>query len=229
MTTGALWVERTAAPVREQVTRKLREAIINRSFPPGTRLIERDLCEMSGASRTPVREALRQLEAEGLVEVIPNRGPVVASITVEEAQSLYEVRAVLEGLVGRAFAQKATDEQIARLGEAAEAVRRAVDSGEFSQLLTLKDAFYGILLEGSGNAVAAQMLGGVHVRITYLRGTTLSQPGRPQQAAAELQRIFERARARQPDEVERLCVQHVRQAGEIALAALRAEEEAGSG
>jgi GntR family transcriptional regulator, trigonelline degradation regulator len=89
-------VSNVAAPVRLQVAASFRSAILSGRFQPGDRLIEKDLCDLTGASRTSVREALRQLETEGLVQLVPNKGPIVASIDPKQARSIYQVRAVLE-------------------------------------------------------------------------------------------------------------------------------------
>src|SRR5277367_656435 len=94
-------IERSAAPLRRQVLEELRSSIISGRLLPGARLIERELIAMMGVSRTVIREALRQLEAEGLVSNIPNKGPIVRELTIEEAKDLYAIRAVLEGLAAR--------------------------------------------------------------------------------------------------------------------------------
>ena len=98
---SGLRVERKPAPIRTQVLDNLRLAIVERRLAPGQRLIERELVELTGVSRTSVREALRELAAEGLVTVIPNKGTVVTSVSAEEARQLYQVRSALEGLAGR--------------------------------------------------------------------------------------------------------------------------------
>ena len=87
--------------VRSMVTQKLREAIMSGTLKPGQRLVERELCEMTGVSRPSIREALRLLEADGLVNTVPHRGPVVSTISLDEARQLYAARAVLEGFAGR--------------------------------------------------------------------------------------------------------------------------------
>src|SRR3954447_14533312 len=92
--------------VRSRVGQKLREAIMAGVFKPGQRLVERELCEMTGVSRPSIREALRLLEAEGLVSIVAHRGPVVSTISVEEAEQLYAARALLEGFAGRECARK---------------------------------------------------------------------------------------------------------------------------
>lgn len=101
-------ITHVAAPVREQVGSQLRQAIVSGQLAPGTRLIERELCTLLGVSRTSLREALRHLEGDGLVTNIPHKGMVVSTITWEEAEEIYEVRAVVEGLAGRLCADKPT-------------------------------------------------------------------------------------------------------------------------
>ena len=96
-----LKIEKVPALLRQQVLEQLREAIISGVLLPGARLIERELTEQMGVSRTVVREALRQLEAEHLVEVIPNKGPFVRQLSINEAEDLYRIRAVLHGLAAR--------------------------------------------------------------------------------------------------------------------------------
>jgi DNA-binding GntR family transcriptional regulator len=101
-------VSNVAAPVRLQVAASFRSAILSGRFQPGDRLIEKDLCDLTGASRTSVREALRQLETEGLVQLVPNKGPIVASIDPKQARSIYQVRAVL-GFVVRGQRDRCAD------------------------------------------------------------------------------------------------------------------------
>src|SRR5690349_13762377 len=108
MADDGMQVVRHAATLRLQVEEKLRNAIAAGRFKPGERLVERDLCARLDVSRALIREALRQLEAEGLIVAVPHRGPVVASITVEEARQIYAVRALLEGFAGRGFVGHAT-------------------------------------------------------------------------------------------------------------------------
>ena len=108
-----LYIAPSVAPLRREIETRLRTAIVAGRFKPGDRLIEREMCELLGVSRASLREALRQLEAEELVKIVPHRGPVVSEVTVEEAEQLYDVRAMLEGLAARRFAETASDEDIA--------------------------------------------------------------------------------------------------------------------
>src|SRR4051795_2446404 len=104
--------------VRSMVAQKLREAIMSGKLKPGQRLFERELCEMTGVSRPSIREALRLLEADGLVNTVPHRGPVVSTISLDEARQLYTARAVLEGFAGRECARINDPEVARRIGDA---------------------------------------------------------------------------------------------------------------
>jgi DNA-binding GntR family transcriptional regulator len=214
-----LQVERESATLRLRVEEKLRDAISTGRFRPGERLVERELCSLLAVSRTSVREALRQLEAEGLIVTVPHRGPVVASITVEEARQLYEVRALLEGFAGRGCALHATDAQIARLKEAVEALEVAARSGGLP-LVAAKTAFYDVLLESCGNDVVRQLLKTMHNRITLLRRTSMTQPGRLKKSLAEIRAIYQRIAARDAEGARAACITHINNAAAVALEVL---------
>ena len=135
-------------------TQTLREAILSLRLVPGTRLVEREMVDRLGVSRTGVRAALQSLEAEGLV-VRGHRGVFsVAVVSREEARQIYEVRAALEPAMARLFIARASDEQVAALGEAvarAEAAARALDGAAYVEAFR---SFYAVLLAGSGNEIA---------------------------------------------------------------------------
>lgn len=217
---------RSAAPVREEVTRRLREAIVSGQLKPGERLRERDLVEWTNVSRTSVREALRQLESEGLVDMVPNQGPIVSVLTAEEARDIYEVRGVLEGLAGRRFAVHATDDEIEQLAASVDRMAAIVASGTGETIREEKERFYAILFRGCGNQIAGSVFDLLYARVTRLRSTTLSNPNRPPETIAELRRILEKIRARDPEATEAAFVDHVEKAAAIALEMLDHTEEA---
>lgn len=216
-----LRVAPVAAPLRAQVVRNLREAILNRTFEPGERLREKELCELTGVSRTVVREALRQLESEGLVVLIANVGPVVAKITALEARELYEVRAVLEALAARRFAVEATDEQIEELSATVDNIDRVAQSGEIGELLAQKEEFYAVLLRGASNTVLSAQLGSLRARIGYLRATSFQRPARSAETVAELRDLLAAVRRHDADAAAELSKKHVEKAAEAALPLLQ--------
>ena len=223
-----LKVTAMAAPVRMQVVSVLQQAIETGRFAPGERLIERELCDLTGVSRTSVREALRELESRGLVQMVANRGPIVAVLTLAEAQELYEVRAALEGLAGELFAVRATDAQVRELRARVDEIKKRARDGEVVELPSVKDGFYELLFEGAGNSVARLMLDTIHSRITLLRRTTLSRPDRAIVMASELEEIMDAIEAREPEATRKACARHIRMATTVALEILTDIDAVGS-
>ena len=213
-------VGRVAAPLREQVLEVLRQAILDFRFKPGQRLIERELIEQIGVSRTTIREVLRELAAEGLVTTIPQRGAIVVVPTAEEAAEVYEVRAALEALAARRFVARASDADVAALRAAfAEVEAVTHDGADIRAMLRAKDRFYDVLLEGAGNASVRSILNGLQARVRALRAGSLSAPGRPEQAVAEIRAIVEAIEARDADGAAEAAAGHVARAAEVGLAA----------
>ena len=222
MSNSELQVVRKSATLRLLVEEKLRTAIAIGRFKPGQRLIERELCELTGVGRTSIREALRQLEAEGLVTTIPHRGPAVSTMSVEEARQLYAVRALLEGHAGREFARRRLPEDLRSLDAAVHRFERAAASDDRSELIAAKTEFYAALTRGGGNMLVEQMLTTMHNRITLLRLTSMTSSGRLQNSVAEIKAIHEAIRDGDENRAEALCVKHIETAAEVALRVLAA-------
>lgn len=173
-----LTIRKLAAPLRRQVLEELRQSIISGRMAPGSRLVERELIGMTGVSRTVIREALRQLESEGLITIIPNKGPIVRELSLSEANDLYAIRAVLEGLAARLFTLNAADEQILKLEQALNGTEEAYRGGDVDQILSSKNRFYDVLFEGAGGETLSSMIGMLHVRIWRWRALGLGHPHR---------------------------------------------------
>lgn len=214
-------VLKQAAPIREQVVSNLRTAIISGQFEPGDRLIERELCELMSVSRTSIREALRQLETEGLVENVPNRGMIVGTLSRSEAEDIYQVRSALEELACRLYAERATDEGIAALQRCMQGIEEAYQQeGDERVLLQAKNQFYDVLLRGCGNVTIAPLLLSLRDRVSFLRSLSLSQPGRPVQSVEEVRQILQAIEQRDPEKAATACREHVRNAAKAAMAGL---------
>lgn len=217
-------VERVAAPVRQQVVVRLRQAIVEMRLKPGERLTERDLIARTGVSRATIREALRELTSEGLVETIPGKGWAVAKPSLREAEELYEVRAALEGMATRQFTERASDAQVKLVEQAFEDLAAASQAGGSSaELLQAKNRFYEILWEGAQNGTVRTIITSLQARVSVLRATSFSQPGRPADSINEIRAIVDAIRDRDAERAGRACVQHVQQAGRVAFDALTAD------
>lgn len=202
--------------VTGQTVAKLRDAILGGVFKPGERLFEQNLCEWVGVSRTSIREALRRLEAERLITITPNRGPSVTEITWEEARSIYEVRALLEGEAVALFAGRASPAELTRMKAALADFDRAVSTNSPLERLASTERFYAVILAGCGNPVIAEMINGLVARINFLRARSMSREGRSRQSASEMWRIFEAIEKRRPGEARRAAVDHVKAASDTA-------------
>lgn len=202
--------------VQAQAATKLRDAILAGIFKPGQRLTEANLCRMMGVSRTSIREALRQLEAERLVTITPNRGPSVTEISWEEARQIYDVRALLESEAVRLFTSRGSASQLASLKLALRKFEDAARAHRALQQLTSTQEFYEIILDGCGNQIIGDVIQGLTARITFLRARSMSQSGRTKQSAAELRRIYEAIKAGDPEAAQKAAVDHVRAAAAAA-------------
>lgn len=220
--TSNLAVTRDTPTLRELTTAKLRDAILSLHFKPDQHLVERDLCEKTGVSRTSVREALRQLEAEGLVERRGNRGLFVTSVTAEEAQQIYEVRAALEPEMARLFAERADAQDLQALDGAFRQLAKAGQRDNVRAYVSAYDRFYDVLLQGSGNELARRLLRTLRARITYLRTITTQQADTAyRKHTIELMgQILEAALARNGEQLARRCRSFVERSAKFANAVL---------
>ncbi len=205
-----------AAPLRRKIAASIRAAVQTGALAPGMRLVEKDLCENLNVSRTSLREALRELEAEGLVES-GVRGLVVARITQAEARNIYAVRAALEGLVAAQFAEVAQDTDRMALDKVVASLAHAYEENDFAAILSEKDRFYEILCLGAKNAVVLDLLTRLNSRINRLRSLSRSHPARGADSLREIRAIADAMNARDPERAKAAAVHHVERAAEAAL------------
>src|SRR4051812_25777510 len=215
-----------AAPLRKQVIELLRNAIVSFEYKPGERLVERDLCERFDVSRTVVREALRHLEAEGLINIIANRGPIVSAPTAAEAQDLYEVREALESLAARLCAERGSPAKKRKLVRALQNIALAYEKDELALRLSAKDEYYRVLCDGAENAVIGSTLRGIQARVQMLRGLSLQAAGRSEESLVELRALTAAIEHGDGALAAKLAVEHVRNAASTALAALDSQPAA---
>jgi len=214
-------VARSGAPVRAETARLLRDAILTQRFPPGTRLGERELMEMLEVSRTTVREALRQLETERLIELVPGKGPIVTALTDGDAMQIYEAREALECFAVRLFMRRATKADRDALDLVFRCLEDAYESGNTQKILSVKDGFYDAIYRGAKNSVIHEHASMLHARITPLRNASLSFPGRPAESMRELKNLMAAIERNDEDLAAEICSKHVRAA---AIAAHRGRE-----
>lgn len=212
-------VARSAAPVREQATINLRNLLASQ-FEPGQRVTEADLCELLGTSRTTVREALRQLESEGLIEIVPGKGPTVAKVDEHDIRDLYEIREVLESFAVMLFIGRASQDEWARLADAFGTLELAHASGEARRVLAAKQAFYDVLFEGAHNDAISVLAQRIYWRVARVRLASLSTE-RIRDGIEELRTVHELMTSGAVQEAQDAYATHMQNARQAAVAAVR--------
>ena len=215
--------------VLESTVETLRSAILVGHFRPGERLIEAELCTTIGISRASLREALRRLEAERLVDIIPNRGPIIPVLRWDEAEQIFEVRRLLESEAAALAARNASDADHAKIRTALAAFENAVGQDDLGELIRATNAFYDAIMIAGGNQIIREMLRGLNARISFLRGRSMSLNDRARHSASELKAMADAIETRDEALARQKAAAHIdaaRAAAEIAFSEMNIETTA---
>ena len=147
----------TPLSLPEAIFRHIGQAIVEGRLRPNQRLVEMQLCQEFGCSRSPLREAIRMLAAEGLVTLSPRRGARVAELTLKTLRDVFEVRILLEGLAARLAAEHRSEDEVAELRKMSESMRRAVETGAPNTFFALNSAFHQTIARIGGNSYLAAL------------------------------------------------------------------------
>jgi DNA-binding GntR family transcriptional regulator len=199
----------TGEQAKQHALAQLRQAILHGEMAPAQRLVENELAEQFGVTRASIRAALIDLEAQGLVERIRNRGSRVRVVTVEEAVAITECRMVLEGLCAAKAATLASDEQLAELTELGTAMTKAVADGEPVTYSELNQELHARVREFSGQRTAVDLLERLNAQLVRHRFQLALRPGRPQHSLNEHMAMIEAIRTRDPQAAETAVRAHL--------------------
>jgi len=216
-------IEKQPTTLRDVVLDRLRGAIIEGVFQPGDRLIERVLCEQLGVSRTVVRETLRYLDAEGLVEHIPNKGPIVAPMTWDDARQIYDIRRKLETAAAMSCAENMTPDLKTRLQSALAELEKAVPERSSGAIFKATTRFYQVIFEGAGHNIAWEVVQRLNGRISRLRIMTISTQARETSGPEHMHKIYDAIIARDPQAALRAVESHLDAATAVAKSLLASE------
>lgn len=195
--------------LRGRVFHTIREDILSGKYEKGEELKEIAIGNELGVSRTPVREALRQLELEGLVSIIPNKGAYVEGISLKDIRDIYEIRSLLEGLCTRWAVEAITDEQLKSLEENVDLSEYYATKGDFNKVFELDSRFHEILYEASGSKTINHLLSDYHHYIQRVRRVTIATEGRAYKSNGEHRNILNAIKDKNAAEAERLATAHV--------------------
>ena len=220
-----LRISQAPKTLREIALERIRSAILEFRFQPGARLTERDLCAQLGVSRSVVREVLRHLETEGLVQTIPHHGPVVAMLDRDSAAQIYEIRGLLEASAAHAAAEHAGPESIAKMGTAMNDIESAYAQGNHRGVLAATTRFYETMFLCGGKAVAWEMVQRLNGRISRLRAMTIASAGRHVTGPKQMRKTYDAICRHDPDSAATACREHVARAAAIAQTLLSQQKD----
>lgn len=178
-------------PLREVVCEALREAIRNGVLQPGERLMEIKLAEELGVSRTPVREAIRKLELEGYVIMMPRRGTYVASLSIRDINEVFEIRTSLDSLAAGLAAERITEEELERLERLLVIIGEYIEQNDMEKIVETDTEFHDLLYQASRNSRLIGIIMTLHEQLTRFRAMSMTYPGRLKETLEEHSRIVE--------------------------------------
>ena len=202
----------TSNTLTTRVFHEIEKAILDGDFAPGDSLIELKLSAELGVSRTPVREALRQLELEGLVKTIPNKGALVIGVSEQDIEDIYTIRMHIEGLAARWAAEKIRDDELETLREVMELQEFYASRGDIVQVWQLDTRFHGIIYDCCRSRPLRQTLSSLHHYIQKARELSFKTAGRIKDSVQEHRNIYEAIARRDGESAETLTAEHIRNA-----------------
>jgi DNA-binding GntR family transcriptional regulator len=210
-------LQQPSTSLRSRIILSLRRAIETGILEPGARLVERDLCEQLQVSRTSLREALGELQAEGILTYSPTRRLSVSVISQTDAENAYRIRAAMEALVVEQFIEKASDAELAALIQESKQLKTAYRSGDVEQMLVAKRAFYDRICSGAQNPMAFDIINRLVLRTSGLRRRSLMRKQRQQQSIKEIDILIEAIRRRDVKSAREAAMRNVAHSASSAL------------
>lgn len=212
-------------PLRDVVFNTLRQAILKGELAPGERLMEIQLAEKLGVSRTPIREAIRKLELEGLVLMIPRKGAEVARISEKSMRDVLEVRRSLEELAIELACQRMTQEEFKELEKAKEAFSRAVAEGSAMEIAETDEAYHDIIYNSTNNTRLVQILNNLREQMYRYRLEYIKDEDKRQILLVEHNKIYRALCARHVEEAKQAMREHIDNQEITVLKNIKEQEE----
>jgi DNA-binding GntR family transcriptional regulator len=211
------------ASLHSQVAQRLRQMLVENRIAPGAKLNERELCEQLQVSRTPLREAIKMLAAEGLVELVPNRGAIAVALTEADVVNTFEVMAGLEAMSGELAAQRITDEELAEIQALHYEMLAAYTRGDLSAYYSLNARIHRAINAAARNPVLTATYNQVNARLQALRFRSNQDGAKWKRAVKEHDKMIEALAARDPAALRAVLTTHLRNKRDTVLEQLREE------
>jgi DNA-binding GntR family transcriptional regulator len=219
MTAKVISIPRAA--LHEQVAQRLRQMLVEGRIAPGAKLNERELSELLNVSRTPLREAIKMLAAEGLVELLPNRGAIAVSLTEADVMNAFEVMAGLEGMAGELAAQRITPEELAEIQAMQFEMMAAYTRRDLSAYYTLNSRIHNAISTAAKNPVLGSVYNQVNARLQALRFRSNQDGEKWKRAVKEHEKMIEALAAHDGAAMRDVLLAHLRNKRDVVLEQLR--------
>ena len=210
--------------LREKILETIRDAILKGTLKPGERVSEPELAERFGISRTPIREAFRQLESEGYLEVMPRKGAVVASLSERDVVEFYAIKSILEGHAARIAAERMTDRDLERLETINAKLQQIAADGDIKSFFRVHNEFHELFIKASGNDKLVELINQLVLKFNRLRLASLAQPGRMEISVQEHRKIIEAFRKHDGDQADSLVRRTATIGAEVLIQSLAQEQ-----
>ena len=195
--------------VTDRLIRRLRVAILNGQLRPGQKVVEADLCQEFEVSRATLREALRLLEAERLIELVPNRGPFVAKLGISEIQEIHDVWAMLTGEAVRRFTARCEPDDLKTLGKTIERLAKAIAADNHVEQMSATNHFFNLILEKADNHILRELTINLVSRLMFLRAQSLLHHRWGHLYAQEIEAILQAMRERNAEAAHVAVIRHI--------------------
>jgi len=203
--------------LRERILETIRDAIIAGALKPGEKVAEPELAERFGISRTPIREAFRQLESEGYLTVIPRKGAVVVSFSQRDVEEFYAIKSILEGYAARKACEKLTPREVEKLQSINEKLRHLAQESDIKHFFKVHNDFHDLFIKAADNDKLNELITSLVGKFQRLRIASLSLPGRMKVSVLEHEKIIEAFRNRDGDLAENLVRKNAEYGGKVLV------------
>ena len=227
MTADIISIPRAA--LHEQVARRLRQMLVENQIAPGAKLNERELAEVLQVSRTPLREAIKMLAAEGLVELLPNRGAIAVELTEADVLSTFEMMAGLEAMSGELAAQRITDAELAEIRAMHFEMLAAYTRRDLSAYYRLNSKIHSAINQAAKNSVLTITYNRINARLQALRFRSNQDEGKWKQAMAEHDRMIEALGKRDAGAMRKVLAEHLDHKRDVVVEQLRQASKLAAG
>ncbi len=206
--------------LREKILETIREAILKGNLKPGEKVAEPELAERFGISRTPIREAFRQLESEGYLTVIPRKGAVVAALSERDVQEFYAIKSILEGYAAELASNKLTDKELDKLEAINDKLRQLAADGDVKNFFRVHNEFHETFIKAADNSKLFELIQQLGMKFNRLRMASLSVSGRMDFSVEEHDKLLEAFRRRDGKAAEDLVKKTAAIGGRVLLESL---------